>query len=66
MPASAKASSITSSAMRSDSAGADNASTWMKSTVPAMVVFMLVTGKRAMRLIPDTPDVSAFQLASTP
>ena len=38
MPDSVSASSTTSSAIRSESAGADNSSTGTKSTVPAMLV----------------------------
>ena len=59
IPASAIASSITSSASRSDRAGADSSGTGTKSTVPAMVVRSPSIGKREIRRMPDTPLVSA-------
>ena len=66
MAASANASSITSSARRSDSAGADSSSTGTKSTVPAMLVRRPPIGNREMRRMPEWPAVSSRQLSCFP
>ena len=47
-----------------ESSGAQNGSTSMKSTVPAMVVRRFSVEKRRMRWMPECPAVSALQLSA--
>lgn len=66
MPACSSASSVTSSAIRSDRPVEENGSTLTKSTVPAIVVFRPSTGKRVMVRMPDSPATSFAQLSALP